>query len=79
MLTGGHVADCTAGAALIEQLPDCDVVHADKGYDSNAIRSQSGIAALGPASRPRQTANGKTSSRRSSTAAATPSSACSAA
>ena len=40
MLTGGHVADCTAGAALIERLPDCDVVHADKGYDSNAIRSQ---------------------------------------
>jgi hypothetical protein len=27
MLTGGHVADCTAGAALIERLPDCDVVH----------------------------------------------------
>lgn len=40
LLTGGHVADCTAGAALIERLPDCDVVHADKGYDSNAIRSQ---------------------------------------
>ena len=40
MLTGGHVADCTTGAALIERLPDCDVVHADKGYDSNAIRSQ---------------------------------------
>ena len=40
LLTGGHVADCTAGAALIERLPDCDVVHADKGYNSNAIRSQ---------------------------------------
>lgn len=40
MLTGGQVADCTAGAALLERLPACDLVHADKGYDSNAIRAQ---------------------------------------
>ena len=40
MLTGGHVADCKAGAALIERLPDCEVLHADKGYDSDAIRAQ---------------------------------------
>ena len=40
MLTGGQVADCTAGAKLLEQLPDCDFLHADKGYDSNAIRQQ---------------------------------------
>jgi transposase len=38
MLTGGHVADCTAGATLLERLPDCDILHGDKGYDSNAIR-----------------------------------------
>ena len=38
MLTGGQVADCTAGADLIKQLPDCDILHADKGYDANAIR-----------------------------------------
>ena len=37
MLTGGQVADCTAGALLLEQLPDCDILHADKGYDANAI------------------------------------------
>jgi transposase len=40
MLTGGHVADCTAGASLLEQLPACGILHADKGYDANAIRRQ---------------------------------------
>jgi transposase len=40
MLTGGQIADCTAGAALIEKLPACEILHADKGYDSNAIREQ---------------------------------------
>ena len=40
MLTGGQVADCTAGALLLEQLPDCDILHADKGYDADAIRRQ---------------------------------------
>jgi transposase len=40
MLTGGQVADCTAGATLLERLPDCGVLHGDKGYDSNAIRRQ---------------------------------------
>ena len=40
MLTGGQVADCTAAATLLERFPDCDIVHGDKGYDSNAIRRQ---------------------------------------
>src|SRR5436305_7246593 len=40
MLTGGQVADCTAGEVLLERLPDCDILHADKGYDANAIRQQ---------------------------------------
>jgi transposase len=39
-LTGGQVADCTAGTLLLEQLPHCDVLHADNGYDANAIRRQ---------------------------------------
>ena len=39
-LTGGQVADCTAGAILIEQLPKCAILHADKGYDANALRRQ---------------------------------------
>ncbi len=40
MLTGGQVADCTAGAALLERLPNCDVLHGDKGYDANSLRRQ---------------------------------------
>lgn len=33
MLTGGQVASCTAGAKLLERLPDCDILHADKVYN----------------------------------------------
>jgi transposase len=40
MLTGGHVADCTAGEQLLEQMPHASMLHGDKGYDSNAIRRQ---------------------------------------
>lgn len=40
MLTGGQIADCTAGAMLLEQLPERDILHADKGYDANALRRQ---------------------------------------
>jgi len=36
MITGGNVADCTAGATLLDRLPDCEVVHADKGYDADS-------------------------------------------
>src|SRR5215207_2150044 len=34
----GQVADCTAGAQLLERLPPCRILHGDKGYDTNAIR-----------------------------------------
>ncbi len=44
MLTGGQVTDCTAAAALLERLPECDILqtflHADNAYDANAIRRQ---------------------------------------
>src|SRR3954468_8772212 len=40
MLTGGQVADCTAGEALLERLTHCELRHADKGYEANAIRQQ---------------------------------------
>ena len=40
IITGGHVADCTAGHELLKLLPDARILHADKGYDSNAIRGQ---------------------------------------
>ena len=73
------VADCKAGAALIERLPDCEVLHADKGYNSDASAPPERRAQrVWPTSRPKPTAFGRTSSRRSSTAAATPSNACSA-
>lgn len=31
MLTGGQVTDCTAGAALLDHLPECEILRADKG------------------------------------------------
>lgn len=42
MFTGSQVADCRAGATprTLERLPDCDILHTDKGYDANAIRRQ---------------------------------------
>ena len=40
MITGGNVADCTAGAALLDRRPDCDVVNGDKGYDTEKLREQ---------------------------------------
>ena len=40
LLTGGQVADCTAGDLLLEQMPKSPILHGDKGYDSNAIRNK---------------------------------------
>jgi len=40
ILTGGQIADCTAGELLLRQMPRASVLHGDKGYDSNAIRRQ---------------------------------------
>lgn len=39
-LTGGQVADCTEADALIDDLGEGDILLADKGYDSNAIRAK---------------------------------------
>ena len=47
LLTGGQVADCKAGALLLERLPACRILLADKGYDSDAVRRQ--IEATGAA------------------------------
>ena len=38
LLTGGQAADCRAAEDLMREMPDCRVVHADKAYDTNAIR-----------------------------------------
>jgi hypothetical protein len=79
MLTGEHVADCTAGAALLEHLPDCEILHGDKGYDAKAIRRQVDERGAMPNISPKANRKWKTCFSRSSTATATPSSACSAA
>jgi IS5 family transposase len=36
--TGAQVADCEAAKQLLERLPAADVLHADKGYDTDLIR-----------------------------------------
>lgn len=38
MLTGGQVADCVAADQLLDQLVSADILHGDKGYDSDAVR-----------------------------------------
>ena len=47
LLTGGQVADCTAADKLLDAITQAKVVHADKGYDSNAVRQK--IEATGAA------------------------------
>jgi len=39
-LTGGQIADCTQADALTDDLAEGDILLADKGYDSNAIRAK---------------------------------------
>jgi len=38
LLTGGQVADCTAAETLLDQMPAAEILHGDKGYDSDAVR-----------------------------------------
>ena len=59
MLTGGQVADCTAGAELLERLPACEILHGDKGYDANAIRRQVEDRGAAPNIPPKANRNGK--------------------
>jgi transposase len=46
-LTGGQVADCVAAEALLDVMPPVDLLHGDKGYDSDALRRR--IEATGAA------------------------------
>ena len=48
LLTGWQAADCKAGALLLERLPACRIVLADKGYDTDAIRRQMEAAGAAP-------------------------------
>jgi hypothetical protein len=51
MLTGGQIADCTAGELLLEQMPKTSMFHRDKGYDSDAICCQVEARGAMPTSR----------------------------
>ena len=55
LLTGGQIADCTAGAVLLEEMPRSAILHGDKGYDSDAIRRQVEGKGAMPNIRPRRT------------------------
>lgn len=39
-LTAGQVADCTEAEVLIDDLGEGDILLADRGYDTNAIRTK---------------------------------------
>jgi transposase len=47
LLTGGNVADCTAADDLLEFMPTAQILHGDKGYDTDAVRRK--IETLGAA------------------------------
>jgi transposase len=46
-LTGGQVADCVAAEELLDQLVSANILHGDKGYDSDAVRRK--VASKGAA------------------------------
>ncbi|WP_122311004.1 IS5 family transposase, partial [Pseudomonas amygdali] len=39
-VTAGQTNDCSQVASLIAKVPDAEVIIADKGYDTEAIRAQ---------------------------------------
>ena len=41
------MADCVAADALLDRMPATDILHGDKGYDSDAVRRK--IESLGAA------------------------------
>jgi len=77
LLTGGHVADCTAGALLLEHMPPSSILHADKSYASDALRRQVEDKGAMPNIPPKPNRHWrKIASRRFSIAIAAPSSEC---
>jgi transposase len=73
-LTPGQVADCTQAEALIDGLCQGDILLADKGYDSDAIRAKAKERTPAPTSRSWQTVRRPSPSRDGSIASATSSS-----
>jgi transposase len=77
LLTGGQVADCIAADELLDRLLAAEILHGDKGYDSNASVKRSRARAWSPTSHPKTIDAGRTASRRGSLGTAMRSSACS--
>ena len=40
LLTGGQVPDCVAADTLLDEIGTAELVHGDKGYDTNAVREK---------------------------------------
>lgn len=40
LLTGGQVPDCVAADTLLDEIGTAELVHGDKGYDTNAVRQK---------------------------------------
>jgi transposase len=40
LLTGGQVADCVAADVLLDRMCAAEILHGDKGYDTNAVRDK---------------------------------------
>jgi len=40
LLTGGQVADCIAADVLLDRIGAAEILHGDKGYDTNAVRDK---------------------------------------
>jgi transposase len=40
LLTGGQLLDCIAADTLLDEIDTADLVHGDKGYDTNAVRQK---------------------------------------
>ena len=71
------MADCIAADELLDRLLAAEILHGDKGYDSNAIRQKIESKGAAPNIPPKTNRRWKTASRRGSTVTAMRSSACS--
>jgi transposase len=77
LLTGGQVADCVAADILLDQVTAADLVHGDRGYDTNAVRRKIGAKGAAPNIPPKVDRVWKTASRHTFIETGMSSSACS--
>ena len=76
LLTGGQLADCVAADDLLDQMPASNLVHGDKGYDSNAVRRKIEAKGAAPNIPPKSNRIWKNCFSPYPTETATPSSEC---